>query len=381
MTPDSNSPTLIAADADLHPRMPSPQGGPGRSIRVARERSQMTVEELATQTKLTRVTLEALERDDFEALNEPLYVRGYYRKCAKVLALSEAELIAGYERLVVPKAPQAPTKLLLGSGPAMGSTRIRRRGDGGRVIGLVLVAAVIGVFAWLLTGGSNGLRSLESTTTTTVSTTVGAPATGSEAVPSPAPVATPAVTEPAPISAAPTTLASEPAAAAPVTPPAAPAPSALTPSATPAPSPIPAPTTVTTPAAAPTAAPAASVSSPAPAPAAAPAAAPVALRPAAALGAPAAGPTAAAPAAAGSAPAGFVVLNFKSTSWVRVEDADGKLLLSGVVQAGDRQQVRGRAPYSLFIGNAPGVSVEYDGKPVDTAPYVKSNSTARFSIP
>jgi cytoskeleton protein RodZ len=43
--------------------------------------------------------------------------------------------------------------------------------------------------------------------------------------------------------------------------------------------------------------------------------------------------------------------------------------------------LHGKPPYSLFIGNGPGVIVEYDGKPVDLAPYIKQNQTARFSVP
>eukprot|EP01035_Chromulina_nebulosa_P066911 gene66911-91629_t len=88
-------------------------GGPGRMIRTARERASMSIEELAVQTRLARPTLEALESDDFSTLHEAVYVRGYYRKCAKVLKLPEAELIGAYDKLLGPKAPPLPTKLLL----------------------------------------------------------------------------------------------------------------------------------------------------------------------------------------------------------------------------------------------------------------------------
>jgi cytoskeleton protein RodZ len=78
---------------------------------------------------------------------------------------------------------------------------------------------------------------------------------------------------------------------------------------------------------------------------------------------------------------GALVLGFASTSWVRVEDVSGKVLLSGVVQGGDRETVSGRPPYSLFLGNAPGVTVEYQGRPIDLRPYTKSNDTARLNVP
>ncbi len=96
-------------------------------------------------------------------------------------------------------------------------------------------------------------------------------------------------------------------------------------------------------------------------------------------------PPAATAAAATSAPAaaapGALSLGFKATSWVRVEDSSGKVLLSGVVQSGDHQVLVGKPPYSLFLGNAPGVSVEYRGEVVDLKPFTKSNDTARLSVP
>ena len=107
-----------------------------------------------------------------------------------------------------------------------------------------------------------------------------------------------------------------------------------------------------------------------------------------------AGPgTAAPPASTGAATAatatsaatvageGGLALSFKGTSWVRIEDADNTTLLSGVIQAGDHKVVRGKAPYSVFLGNAPDVRLEFSGRPFDVTPYIKQNSTARFSVP
>ncbi|GAC1622766.1 MAG: hypothetical protein NVS9B10_07090 [Nevskia sp.] len=334
MTSDSIPPALIAAtETDEFAASRGSPGGPGRAIRAARERARLSIEELAIQTKLARSALEALERDDFDALNEPVYVRGYYRKCAKVLALSETDLISSYEKLVVPKAPQAPTKLLIGSGPAMGRPSLRRRGNGGRVVAVIVVAAAISALVWFLLNQPGVFAVLHGAApASAVVAPVAAPAPGSASrsaseLSSPTPVAAPAKGESAAESAA--THAS----AAGIEQ-SAPAPAAGT-----------APTTAASPS------PAASVA------------------------------TTAAATDSALAASGDLTLSFKSTSWVRVEDADGRLLMSGVIQGGDRQQVRGHAPYSLFVGNAPAVVVEYDGKVVDTAPFVKSNSTARLTVP
>jgi cytoskeleton protein RodZ len=97
---------------------------------------------------------------------------------------------------------------------------------------------------------------------------------------------------------------------------------------------------------------------------------------------PTAEPTASASVTAESAEGeGSLALSFKGTSWVRIEDANGKMLLSGVIQAGDYQVVHGKPPYSVFLGNAPGVGLVYDGQPFDVTAYIKQNSTARFSVP
>ena len=128
--------------------------GPGRLIRLARERARTGIPELAGLTKLAPATLEALERDDFAVLNEPVYVRGYYRKCAKALAISEQELLTAYEKLVAPRAPQAPTKLLLG-GSNTGSSlkKTRRRAGSPWWIWLVGGVVLVGIAAMVLRAG------------------------------------------------------------------------------------------------------------------------------------------------------------------------------------------------------------------------------------
>jgi hypothetical protein len=35
----------------------------------------------------------------------------------------------------------------------------------------------------------------------------------------------------------------------------------------------------------------------------------------------------------------------------------------------------------VFLGYAPGVDLEYDGKPVDVSAHQRSNSTARLTVP
>lgn len=332
MTSDSIPPTLLAASEPTPEPTPHPgDASPGLRIRRAREQAGLSVEDFAAQLKLAKPTLEALERDDFKALNEAVYVRGYYRKCAKALLLPEAELMAGYERLVGPKAPLAPTKLLIGSNPALTRARIGRDPDGagqGRTLAAMVIAVLIGGGIWYVGRDSGGAAQ---------------PSTSPAAVSVPVPFATtPSPAEPAAPAAGPAPV--EPAA-------------------------VPASGAAATPAATESAAPALGAAQPT-------------IAPAGSATIPAAPPAAAQPAPATSAVTGPALsLTFKSTSWVRVEDAEARVLLSGVIQSGDHQALHGKPPYSLFIGNGPGVIVEYDGKAVDLTPYIKQNQTARLSVP
>ena len=277
MTTDTPDPASL--DESVTPAAPAQEQrpSPGAMIREARQRARLSLEDMAAHTKLARQTLDALERDDYQALLEPVYVRGYYRKCAKVLEMDEAALIAAYEARVVPRQPEAPSKLRLASGTELGSSS---RLPVAMAVFAAVVAIVVCGFIWLARDGQDSY-----------------PVFGDALVSaSPAPVAT--ATPPA---------EPEPAGADTIEPSgelmAAPSPAVEAAVATPAPE-------------------------------AAPAAANVRLR-------------------------------FRQTSWVRVDDAAGNVLINQTQAAGTEQTLNGVAPLNVYLGNAPGVEVEYEGKAVD----------------
>lgn len=117
---------------------------PGALLRQARERAGLGADDLAGQLKLAKGTLEALERDDFAALSEPVYVRGYYRKIAKVLPVTESELINAYNARTKP-ASAAPSlrRLPLAGGVAAGTSRHSQGPAAWLVIGAVVIVGVL----------------------------------------------------------------------------------------------------------------------------------------------------------------------------------------------------------------------------------------------
>lgn len=280
------------------PPPPAPLPSPGAMIREARERAHFSLEDMAAHTKLARSTLDALERDDYNALLEPVYVRGYYRKCAKVLEMDEERLIAAYRARVSPRSPEAPSKLRLASGTELGSSS---RLPVSMAVLAAVVAIVACAFLWFARDRSDSYPPASS---------VGG---GAEQVSATAIPAEQLMVEPP---AAETTDEAGPAVNADAA--AVPAPPATTDEASP------------------------------PAPAAAP---------------------------------GTLRLRFTQTSWVRVDDGGGKTLINEMRRGGSEETFSGQLPLSVFLGNAPGVQVEYEGRSVDVTPFVRDNNTARFSVP
>lgn len=76
---------------------------------------------------------------------------------------------------------------------------------------------------------------------------------------------------------------------------------------------------------------------------------------------------------------GVVQLSFTSDSWVRVQDADGKEISSGLNRAGEQLNVTGKAPLNIHLGYAKGVSIIYNGEPVDFSASI-SGETARIAL-
>ena len=74
-----------------------------------------------------------------------------------------------------------------------------------------------------------------------------------------------------------------------------------------------------------------------------------------------------------------IVLTFNGTSWVEVRDGTGTLVVSVTGNAGGAQEVSGRAPFEVILGNAAAVNVSWQGKTFDTAPFTRQN-VAKFTL-
>lgn len=119
-----------------------------------------------------------------------------------------------------------------------------------------------------------------------------------------------------------------------------------------------------------------SVLMPPPPPAEPASAAPVA--PVAALPAPVVA-AASAPASAAALPAGPLQVHAKAQSWVEVQDARSRVLVSRMLQPGESIALDGQAPLRLKIGNAGATEVVFRGQAQDLAPSTRDN-VARLEL-
>lgn len=74
-----------------------------------------------------------------------------------------------------------------------------------------------------------------------------------------------------------------------------------------------------------------------------------------------------------------LVLRFADDSWVEINDAQAERLYMDVAKAGQTKTVTGEPPFKLLFGNAPAVTLEYNGEIYDHSKHHKKG-VARFNL-
>ena len=70
--------------------------GPGERLQAARIKNGLSLEDVATRMHLSPSILEALEDNNFDEITAPIFVKGYLRAYARIVSLSEDEMIEQY---------------------------------------------------------------------------------------------------------------------------------------------------------------------------------------------------------------------------------------------------------------------------------------------
>jgi cytoskeletal protein RodZ len=84
----------------------------GEKLRLARERNNMTVEQVARETNVARRYLKALEDEDFDVFPGETYALGFLKNYGEFLGLNAEELVALYRTVKIQEQPLPMNELL-----------------------------------------------------------------------------------------------------------------------------------------------------------------------------------------------------------------------------------------------------------------------------
>ncbi|MBI3571516.1 MAG: helix-turn-helix domain-containing protein [Gammaproteobacteria bacterium] len=318
--------------------MAAPRSGPGRLLRQARLDLRLAPEDVAQILHLSSKHITALEMDDYHALPGATYVRGYLRSYAQLLGLTPEKVVEAYNSLTLPSKPILPPQ----SAPPPEITSSHRVVKGASI---GVAAIVLGlVYLWwqsndqpleqtVQPSAETGRVSVGVAPPQNVSSDISPsatsanlpPASGGEPVAQTSPGVTPVLNATGPTTSPSGQLTV----------------SGMTPDVAPAESPKPV--------------------------ANAPAVTERTMRTRRAVNIPP------------GVPRARVVLHAVQESWADIRDARDNRLLYENVPAGRRISIEGVAPFSVFLGNADGVRVEFNGQNYDVSRY-KRGQVARFTL-
>ena len=307
ISPDQPADATLQAEAGL-----------GARLRLAREKLGLTTKDVAAQMHLDLRHIEAIEREDFNSVAAPVFVRGYLRSYARLLNLSADRIVQQYEGFVSVSPPLLKGFPIGDASPASEADSTVRWISYAIILGSAILAVV-----WWLTEGSFKFKQADEVASLTAQATL---------------------QEPHPLESQ----------TAKVLPPATPAPMLET-----------------------GASPQADVGVP-PVVSAPPLTAAPLLNSTAVQQTPAQQVEPVADSATASAHA--LSLSFSSDSWVEITDGKGKRLFYDLAKRGSQQSFPDiRPPIQILLGNASAVTVDYNGKRFDHSRYNRDN-VARFSL-
>jgi cytoskeleton protein RodZ len=129
----------------------SGQASVGQLLRDAREAQGVTLEEAAVRLRLMHRQIEAMERDDFESLGQPVFARGFVRNYARLLGLAPESLLARMDGAPAEPAAVSPVE------PPVQRSWLTSPWLILSLLGLLLVVAVpVALYLWLNSEAGEG---------------------------------------------------------------------------------------------------------------------------------------------------------------------------------------------------------------------------------
>jgi cytoskeleton protein RodZ len=308
----------------------------GTLLREARMARDLSLEQASTELRIEAAQLDALERDRFDRIGVPVFVKGYLKQYGTFLGLDHREVLAQYHKQDALKEVEIqPSKTI--------TLRDERQITVWVVAAVLLAALAAALGYWWYSGAAIPGVSPPAAAPETSTAPAGATSEPAAAVSNVTRSAAAAAVPPADPSAASalaavsTSAASSPATSATAT-----------------------DVTVTPVSAAP---PQASL-----------------VEPAGAAGVQSAAESEPAPSEIGGRPSSALELAFEQESWAEISDARGQRLFYGMGAAGRNATLSGEPPFAVVLGNSAGVKMKLDGDDYVVPTSGKPGDYARFSV-
>lgn len=331
-TPETATPLIEETQPiEETPIVTLPGSGCGNVLKAARETQGLSIHEVSSHLRLGPKQIQAIEQDDFDKLPQPSIVRGFIRNYAKLLNIDVTPVLAAYQRIVPSTAP-LPLSVRSNASPSVIDKPARTiRPQRILTFFIFLILAAILAYFYINHIKPQALKNASlALDVDEISETTGQDIN----VP-------PAVTETVPLPAAADATATTGQAAASAVAPATEPATGIAPEAAPAQTQA----QVAEPAAVTSSTPDSTIVS-TPTPAANNAVESTTLK---------------------SADPQKAILVFRVTedSWVRIEDMQGKKILSEVLSAGSEHNVVAEKPVNVIVGHAQGTQLTIDNQPYD----------------
>jgi len=117
----------------------------GLRLRRAREAAGFSVAEAAEKLRLKTATVEAMEREDFDALGATVYVRGYFNSYARLLGLPTVIVDSSFRRNDAPPPPELRTTARVSHSRYLFDRYAKR------AVYVVITASIVGPIIFLAT--------------------------------------------------------------------------------------------------------------------------------------------------------------------------------------------------------------------------------------
>ncbi len=75
-----------------------------------------------------------------------------------------------------------------------------------------------------------------------------------------------------------------------------------------------------------------------------------------------------------------ITIHAERDSWVEITDAAGRNLYYNMLRGGRKLEFKGTAPFDMFFGNAPAITLSINGVDINMKRYIRPNNVARFRV-